>query len=139
MSSLISLHFRPFIFKQVCQWIATGGWFSLGTPVSSTNKIDRQDITGILLKVAIYTTNKSTIKHAVRRNSPTLKQKTKPWKWFIRVIETSISSVSQCQINNFYDTPYLKHYWLVWNHNWNIVESGDIHHKQINHQTCRTS
>jgi hypothetical protein len=28
-------------------------WFSLGTPVSSTNKIDRHDITEILLKVLI--------------------------------------------------------------------------------------
>ena len=29
---------------KVCQWFATGQWFSLGTPVSSTNKIDRLDI-----------------------------------------------------------------------------------------------
>jgi hypothetical protein len=28
-------------------------WFSLGTPVSSTNKTDRHDITEILLKVAL--------------------------------------------------------------------------------------
>ena len=32
-------------------------WFSLGTPVSSTNKTDRQDITEILLKVALSTIN----------------------------------------------------------------------------------
>ena len=25
---------------KVCQWLATGQWFSLGTPVSSTNKTD---------------------------------------------------------------------------------------------------
>ena len=25
---------------KVCQWLAAGQWFSLGTPVSSTNKID---------------------------------------------------------------------------------------------------
>jgi len=30
----------------------TGWWFSPGTPVSSTNKTDRYDITEILLKVA---------------------------------------------------------------------------------------
>jgi len=30
-----------------------GRWFSLGTPVSSTNKIDHHDITEILLKVAL--------------------------------------------------------------------------------------
>jgi hypothetical protein len=37
---------------QVCQWLAVaiGQWFS---PVSSTNKTDRHDITEILLKVAL--------------------------------------------------------------------------------------
>jgi hypothetical protein len=29
---------------KVCQWLATGRWFSLGTPVSSTDKTDRHDI-----------------------------------------------------------------------------------------------
>jgi len=29
----------------VCQWLATGRWFSLGSPVSSTNKTDCHDIT----------------------------------------------------------------------------------------------
>jgi hypothetical protein len=29
---------------KVCQWLATGRWFSLGTPVSPTNKNDRHDI-----------------------------------------------------------------------------------------------
>jgi len=38
---------------KVCQWLATGRWFSLGTLVSSTNKTDRHDITDILLKVAL--------------------------------------------------------------------------------------
>ena len=33
--------------------LATGHWFSLGTPDSSTNKTDRHDITEILLKVAL--------------------------------------------------------------------------------------
>ena len=37
----------------VCQWLATGRWFSWVTPVSSTNNTDRQDITEILLKVAL--------------------------------------------------------------------------------------
>jgi hypothetical protein len=31
----------------------TGQWFSLGTPVSSTNKTDSHDITEILLKMAL--------------------------------------------------------------------------------------
>ena len=35
---------------KVCQQFATGPWFSPGTPVSSTNKTDRHDITEILLK-----------------------------------------------------------------------------------------
>jgi hypothetical protein len=35
--------------------LATGQWFSLGTPVSSTNKTDRHNIAEILLKVVIST------------------------------------------------------------------------------------
>jgi hypothetical protein len=31
----------------VCQWLVTAQWFSLGTPVSSTNKTDCYDITEI--------------------------------------------------------------------------------------------
>jgi hypothetical protein len=43
---------------KVCQWLATGQWFSLATPVSSTNKTDHHDITEILLKV-VWNTIKS--------------------------------------------------------------------------------
>jgi hypothetical protein len=42
---------------QGCQWLATGRWFSSGTPVSSTNKTDRHDITEMLLQVALNTLN----------------------------------------------------------------------------------
>ena len=28
---------------QVCQWLAVGWWFSPGTPISSTNKIDPRE------------------------------------------------------------------------------------------------
>ena len=42
---------------KVCQWLATGQWFSQGTPVSSTNKTDRHDILEILLKVALNIIN----------------------------------------------------------------------------------
>jgi hypothetical protein len=48
---------------KVCQWLARVLWFSLGTPVSSTNKTDRHDIAEILLKVALNTiiqTNKQS-------------------------------------------------------------------------------
>ena len=38
---------------KVCQWFATGRWFSPGTPISSTNKIDRYNITELLLKMAL--------------------------------------------------------------------------------------
>ena len=49
---------------KICRWLATGGWFSRGPPVSSTNKTDRHDIAEILLKVALNTikTNKQTDK-----------------------------------------------------------------------------
>ena len=41
-----------------CQWLASCRLFSLGTPVSSSKKTDRHDITEILLKVVL---NKITI------------------------------------------------------------------------------
>ena len=34
---------------KVCQWLATGWWFSLGTPFSFTNKTDRHDIAEVAL------------------------------------------------------------------------------------------
>ena len=40
---------------KVLQWPTTGQWFSLGTPVSSTNKTGCHVITEILLKVALNT------------------------------------------------------------------------------------
>ena len=43
------------LFDKVCQSLATGLWFSPGTPVSSTNKTEHHDITEILLKVALNT------------------------------------------------------------------------------------
>ena len=55
------LHKRGTLDTTLCdkvrQWLATGRWFSPGTPVSSTNKTDRHDITETLLKVAINTIN----------------------------------------------------------------------------------
>jgi transposase len=48
---------------RVCQWLATGRWFSPGPPVSFTNKTERHGITEILLKVALNTIkpNQSTL------------------------------------------------------------------------------
>jgi len=40
---------------KVCQWLVSGLYFSPGTHVSSNNKTDHQDITVILLKVALNT------------------------------------------------------------------------------------
>jgi hypothetical protein len=54
------------LFDKVCQLLATGRWFSPGTPVSSTNKTDRQDVTEILLKVSL-----NTIKHIKCNNKIT--------------------------------------------------------------------
>ena len=45
---------------KVCQWRVTGQWFSLGPPVSSTNKTDCHDKAEILLKGALNTQNKQT-------------------------------------------------------------------------------
>ena len=44
---------------KVCQWLATGRWFSPGPPVYSTNKTDRHDIAEILLKVVLNTINQT--------------------------------------------------------------------------------
>ena len=49
------------LYDEICQWLAAGPWFSLGTLVSSTNKTDRHDITEILLKVGLNTISPSQI------------------------------------------------------------------------------
>jgi hypothetical protein len=54
-SLLISIRARC----TVCQWLATGRWFSQGAPVSTTNKTYRLDITEILLKVISNTINQT--------------------------------------------------------------------------------
>ena len=46
---------------KVCQCLAKDRCFCSGTPVSSTNKTDRRDITEILLKVVLSTINQPTI------------------------------------------------------------------------------
>jgi hypothetical protein len=40
--------FNITLCDKVCQWLVSGRWFSLCTPVSSTNKTDSHDITGIV-------------------------------------------------------------------------------------------
>jgi hypothetical protein len=64
------------ICNKICQWLATGQWFSLGTQVSSTNKTCCHDITEILLKVALnainqikpYQTEAVTLKNIWRKH-----------------------------------------------------------------------
>ena len=43
------------LYDKICQWLAAGRWFSLGTLVSSTNKTDRHDISKLLLTVVLNT------------------------------------------------------------------------------------
>ena len=51
MNSLTSIPSTTYVH----QWIVTGRWFSPRTPLFTTNKTDRHDITEILLKVALNT------------------------------------------------------------------------------------
>ena len=46
---------QRYVYDQVCQYLAVGRWFSLGTTVSSPNKTDCHDITEILSKVPLNT------------------------------------------------------------------------------------
>lgn len=39
----------------VCLWLAASQWFSLGTPVSTTNKTDSEILTEIFSTVVLYT------------------------------------------------------------------------------------
>ena len=44
-----------------CQWLAISRWFSPSIPVSWTNTTDHQDITEILLEVALSTINQTKL------------------------------------------------------------------------------
>ena len=50
---------------KVCQWLATGWWFSPDHLVSSANKTDRNDIAEILLKMVLSTINQTKIKKQI--------------------------------------------------------------------------
>jgi hypothetical protein len=45
------------LYDEICQWLATGKWFSPGAAVSSTIKSGHHNTTEILLKVALNTIN----------------------------------------------------------------------------------
>ena len=55
MTSLNSDHCEVYLIQYYVISLSVTWWFSPGTPVSSTNKTDRHDITEILLKVALNT------------------------------------------------------------------------------------
>ena len=57
-SEVVSL-IDTILFDRVCQWLATGQWFSPSTPVSSTINTDLHDIDVILFKVALNTTTQT--------------------------------------------------------------------------------
>jgi hypothetical protein len=61
MQFLINWWHPSITSDKVYQLLAHGRWFSLGTPASSTTKTGRNDITEILLKVALkHQKSKST-------------------------------------------------------------------------------
>ena len=63
---LISIRARcTTLCNTVCQWLATGRWFTPCPLVSSTNKTDRHNITEILLKVTL-----NTIKQITNKKKP---------------------------------------------------------------------
>jgi hypothetical protein len=76
---------------KICQWLATGWWFSPGTPVSSTNKTDRYDIAEILFKekelmgVLFFSENKNSVEK-IKFLAPLKKTAHLPLKGFFFVI-----------------------------------------------------
>ena len=60
---------------KVSKWLATGHWFSLGTPVSSTNKTDRHNVTEILLKVTKTHVQKTTGKQRINQDEQTFSRR----------------------------------------------------------------
>ena len=70
---------------KVCQWLATGRWFSPGPPISSTNKTDGYNITEKMFKVALNTmilTRKIIVSVVLaRRNIITWEKKTDDIEW----------------------------------------------------------
>jgi hypothetical protein len=79
---------------KVCQWLATGQWFSLGTPVSSTNKTDRHDITEILLKVVLNTINpylKPTSVNKAAQYNPSKPNFGTEKKWLYKICRSRLS------------------------------------------------
>jgi len=89
---------------KVCQWLAAGGVFFPGTPVSSTNKIDRHDITEILLKAALNTITIYTTINSVKEIMQELLFVGyyyvfySLWIWFVFCCLTPLSAIFQLHV-----------------------------------------
>jgi hypothetical protein len=61
---------------KVCQWLATGRWFSLGATVSSINETDRSDITIVESGVKHHNPNPINTKVVIRSRNLKKNRKT---------------------------------------------------------------
>ena len=61
---------------KVCQWLATGQWFSLGATVSSTNETDRSDITIVESGIKHHNPNAINTKVVIRNRISKKSRKT---------------------------------------------------------------
>ena len=84
------------ICDKVCQWLATGQWFSPGIAVSSTNRTDHHDIAKILLKVA----------------SPNTKHQRNMTKLIFKTLVEDVFSKVLSRL--FYHSRYIKFYNVSW-------------------------
>jgi hypothetical protein len=109
------------------QWLATGWWFS---PVSSTNKSHRHDITEILLKAVLTTINLPPITTNIVSSNPThgevysIQHYVIVCQWLAACWWFSLGTLVSFTNKT------------VPRYNWNIVESGIQHHNPIHQMTC---
>ena len=82
--------------NKVCQWLAKGLWFSLGTPMSPTNKTDRHNITEILLKVALNTINQTRMCIKMEKIKHFSAKINKDYWWFSRGTPVSSTNKTDC-------------------------------------------
>ena len=92
---------------QICQWLVTCPWLS---PVYSTNKTDRHDITEILLKVAL-----NTIKQTKKQNcSNKIKQLAENFPIFFFVILKTFSRFSPMGIKTISKSKKGENCLIIW-------------------------
>ena len=97
---------------KVCQWLATGRWFSPG-PLVSSNKTDRHNITEILLKVALNTIKQTSLiikifpmlqfhsKLAIKLSWVIYRQHTCTWTKLVIIILSFIMMIASLLIKCF--------------------------------------